>query len=102
MIVSRRRYDRDVTFWRDKFLEEAERHRLREDALYNRLLAKAGVYPILADEFVTEPDTPPEPPAGLDEVKAQFWQWGKDEGKTDYEIRAAWELNQKQMIEDLG
>jgi hypothetical protein len=102
MFVTRRRYDRDVTFWRDKYLEEAERHRKREDAILNRLLAKAGVYPILEDELVTEPDTPSIPPAGLSDVRAQFNQWADEAGISDVERERQWQLNQNQYIEDLG
>ena len=82
---------------------ERERNRAREEVLINRILSRAGAFPIMDDELTkTDAPLPPQPePAGLADVREQFMGWAAEDGASDMEARQQWELHKESYSEAL-
>lgn len=101
-VTKKRLYERTLEL--EKQLEsERERHLAREDALLNRVLSRAGAFPITSEEVTGEKEKPPPPaePAGLTDVRASFMEWANEAGVSDFEARQQWELHKDAYSEAL-
>lgn len=74
---------------------ERERNRVREEALINRLLSRAGAFPITNEDITGEPvpAAPVPDPPGLDDVRETFLEWAASAGASEVEVARQWALH---------
>lgn len=102
MFVLKSTFTREVEFWREKYFAEQERNRKREDELLNRVLVKNASFPVTEEDL--EPyvaPLPPEPPAGLDDIRQQYDIWADEAGVSDAERERQWAIQKHEYATQL-